>query len=82
MIKVIRVRKVHSKLSALYLHLKGVRMALNYVVDMWFNTCSGELYVYYSGNWLGISDATGPQGPQGEQGPQGPGGLQGEQGTG
>ena len=46
--------------------------------DMWFNTCSGELYVYYSGNWLGISDATGPQGPQGEQGPQGPGGLKGD----
>ena len=46
--------------------------------DMWFNTCSGELYVYYSGNWLGISDATGPQGPQGEQGPQGPAGLKGD----
>ena len=42
-------------------------------------TCSGELYVYYDGDWLGISDATGPQGPQGDQGPQGPGGLQGEQ---
>ena len=42
--------------------------------DMWFNTCSVNL-CYYSGNWLGISDATGPQGPQGEPGPQGPGGF-------
>ena len=44
--------------------------------DMWFNTCNGELYVYYDGQWLGVSDATGPQGPQGERGPQGAPGTQ------
>jgi hypothetical protein len=40
--------------------------------DLWFNTCNGELYVWYDGNWLGVSDATGPAGPQGKPGPHGP----------
>ena len=46
--------------------------------DLWFDTCKGELWAYYNGQWIGLSDATGPQGPQGDQGPQGPGGLQGD----
>jgi hypothetical protein len=46
--------------------------------DLWFDTCKGELWAYYNGQWIGLSDSTGPQGPQGDQGPQGPGGLQGD----
>jgi hypothetical protein len=40
--------------------------------DLWFNTCKGEMYVYYNGNWLTVSSATGPEGPQGKPGPTGP----------
>ena len=42
--------------------------------DIWFNTCVGEVYIYYEGQWLTLA-AGGPrgeQGIQGEQGPEGP----------
>jgi hypothetical protein len=52
--------------------------------DLWWNTTSGLLYVYYadtdSGQWVISNSTPGPIGPQGEVGPAGPAGPQGEVG--
>ncbi|MAJ40800.1 MAG: hypothetical protein CMK62_12080, partial [Pseudoalteromonadaceae bacterium] len=58
--------------------------------DIWFNTCIGEVYIYYDGQWItlaagGPRGEQGPEGPEGPEGPaseiEGPEGPQGETGT-
>jgi hypothetical protein len=52
--------------------------------DAWFDSATGQLYVYYDGYWVesasSIGGVTGPTGPQGITGPTGPTGFTGPQG--
>ena len=48
--------------------------------DLWFDTSSGAIFLYYDSYWVQIMSATGPEGPQGPQGDQGIQGIQGIQG--
>jgi len=41
--------------------------------DIWFNTCIGEVYIYYDGQWITLA-AGGPRGEQGVKGDRGPAG--------
>lgn len=45
--------------------------------DLWVNTTTGELFVYYDGDWVEV----GPSGPTGPQGPTGPAGATGATGA-
>jgi hypothetical protein len=68
--------------------------ALPLPADLWFNTETGYLYIYYDdgstaqwvvcnpgrGNIAGPPGQTGPRGPAGPAGPQGPTGPAGPQG--
>ena len=35
--------------------------------DLWFNTCNGDTFIYYKGQWLTFGN-TGPAGPRGPEG--------------
>ena len=52
--------------------------------DAWFDSATGQIYVYYDGYWVesasSIGGVTGPTGPQGDTGPTGPQGDTGPQG--
>ena len=52
--------------------------------DAWFDSATGQIYVYYDGYWVesasSIGGVTGPQGIQGITGPTGPTGSTGPQG--
>ena len=53
--------------------------------DAWFDSATGQLYVYYDNYWVesasSIGGVTGPTGPQGIQGITGPTGSTGPQGV-
>jgi hypothetical protein len=59
--------------------------ALPALGDAWFDSTTGQIYVYYDGYWVesssSIAGVTGPTGSQGVQGPTGPTGAQGVQGV-
>lgn len=42
------------------------------VGDLWFDTTSGAIFLYYDAYWVQIMSATGPQGPTGDTGAVGP----------
>jgi predicted RecA/RadA family phage recombinase len=53
------------------------------VGQLWYDSTSGNTFIYYDGFWIEIGNADGlpgPQGPQGDTGPQGPQGDNGPQG--
>lgn len=43
--------------------------------DMWFDSSSGDTFVYYDSYWIQIMSSTGPQGEQGPQGDPGADGV-------
>ena len=59
--------------------------------DLWWDTISGNLFIYYDSNWVpsvtttigatGATGATGPQGAKGDTGDQGPKGDTGDTGA-
>jgi hypothetical protein len=49
--------------------------------DLWYNSLTGQMLVYYDNFWIESSSAVmGPEGPQGPEGPEGPQGPEGPDG--
>jgi hypothetical protein len=50
--------------------------------DLWYNSLTGQMLVYYDNFWIESSSAVmGPEGPQGPEGPEGPQGPEGPAGV-